>query len=80
MAREEGALKLYGAGLASSFGEAAYALDSARPERLPFDLGRVLRTPYRSDVFQPLYFVVDGMEALRTEIDFARLEEQLASL
>ncbi|HYJ82587.1 MAG TPA: phenylalanine 4-monooxygenase [Allosphingosinicella sp.] len=80
VALEDGALRLYGAGLASSFGEAAYALDSARPERLPFDLERVLRTPYRSDVFQPRYFVVDGMDALRTGIDFGRLEEQLAAL
>jgi phenylalanine-4-hydroxylase len=74
VALEEGALKLYGAGLASSFGEAAYALDSGKPERLPFDFDRVLRTPYRSDVFQPRYFVVDGMEMLRTGIDFGRLE------
>jgi phenylalanine-4-hydroxylase len=80
LALEDNALRLYGAGLASSFGEAAYALDSARPERLPFDLARVLRTPYRSDVFQPRYFVVDGMDTLRTGIDLARLEEQLASL
>jgi phenylalanine-4-hydroxylase len=80
LAREEGALKVYGAGLASSFGEAAYALDSARPQRLPFDFARVLRTPYRSDIFQPRYFVIDGMEALRTEIDFRRLEEGLVGL
>jgi phenylalanine-4-hydroxylase len=80
LAREAGALKVYGAGLASSFGEAAYALDSARPERLAFDLCRVLRTPYRSDVFQPRYFVADGLEALRSGIDFARLEDELASL
>jgi phenylalanine-4-hydroxylase len=80
MALEQGALKLYGAGLASSFGEAAYALDSARPERLPFDLGQVLSTPYRSDTFQPLYFVLDGTDALRSEIDFAGLEGQLAAL
>jgi len=65
LALEEGALRLYGAGLASSFGEAAYALDSAKPERLAFDLETVLATPYRSDRFQPLYFVLDGMEALR---------------
>ncbi|MEA3066127.1 MAG: phenylalanine-4-hydroxylase [Sphingomonadales bacterium] len=80
LALEDGALRLYGAGLASSFGEAAYALDSGKPERLPFDLGGVLRTPYRSDVFQPRYFVVDGMETLRTGIDLARLEEMLAAL
>jgi phenylalanine-4-hydroxylase len=80
LALEEGALKLYGAGLASSFGEAAYALDSAKPERLRFDLERVLRTPYRSDVFQPRYFVVDGMGELNRGIDFERLEEMLAAL
>ena len=80
LALEQGALKVYGAGLASSFGEAAYALDSARPERLRFDLGRVLRTPYRSDVFQPRYFVLDGMDELRRGIDLSRLEEALAAL
>jgi phenylalanine-4-hydroxylase len=80
MALEEGQLKLYGAGLASSFGEAAYALDSPRPERLPFDLERAIRTPYRSDVFQPRYFVLDGLETLRTGIDLDRLEESLDAL
>lgn len=64
LAREGGALKIYGAGLASSFGEAAYALDSAKPARLRFDLGRVVGEPYRHDVFQPHYFVVDGMAEL----------------
>ena len=80
VALEDGALKLYGAGLASSFGEAGYALDSARPERLPFDFEQVLRTPYRSDVFQPRYFVLDGMDTLRTGIDFARLESSLEEI
>lgn len=80
LAREEGALKIYGAGLASSFGESAFALDSGRPERLAFDFGRVLRTPYRSDPFQPRYFVVDGLDTLRTGIDLDCLEEALAGL
>jgi phenylalanine-4-hydroxylase len=65
IAREDGALKIYGAGLASSFGEAAYALDSARPVRRAFDLEAVLATSYRSDRFQPLYFVTEGLEPLR---------------
>lgn len=68
LAREDGTLRIYGAGLASSFGEAAYALDSAKPRRRPFDLGQVLATPYRSDVFQPTYFVVDGLEALASAV------------
>jgi phenylalanine-4-hydroxylase len=79
MALEDGALKLYGAGLASSFGEAAYALDSPKPERLPFDLERAIRMPYRSDTIQPRYFVIDGLETLRTGIDLGRLEEILAA-
>ena len=80
VALEDGALRLYGAGLASSFGEAAYALDSAKPQRLPFDLERVIRTPYRSDIFQPRYFVIDGLDTLRTGIDLDRLEGLLAPL
>ncbi len=80
VALEEGALRLYGAGLASSFGEAAYALDSPRPERLPFDLERVLRMPYRSDTMQPRYFVIDGLDTLRNGIDLDRLEEALDGL
>ncbi|MET1111327.1 MAG: phenylalanine 4-monooxygenase [Allosphingosinicella sp.] len=80
LAREEGALKIYGAGLASSFGESAFALDSGRPERLAFDFGQVLRTPYRSDAFQPRYFVVDGLETLRTGLDLDRLEGELEGI
>ena len=70
----------YGAGLASSFGESAYALDSGKPERLAFDFERVLRTPYRSDTFQPRYFVVDGLDTLRTGIDLTGLEARLEGL
>jgi phenylalanine-4-hydroxylase len=64
LAREEGALKIYGAGLASSFGEAGFALDDPAPWRRPFDLGEVLSTPYRSDAFQSGYFVIESFEAL----------------
>jgi len=64
LAREEGELRIYGAGLASSFGEAGYALESPEPERLPFDLRRVLESAYRSDRFQTRYFVVKSFESL----------------
>ncbi|HEY0412655.1 MAG TPA: phenylalanine 4-monooxygenase [Allosphingosinicella sp.] len=73
LAREEGALKIYGAGLASSFGEAGFALDDPRPPRRPFDLERVLRTRYRSDAFQRAYFVIDGFEGLLEQIESADL-------
>jgi len=44
LARENGDLKIYGAGILSSFGEAQYSLESEKPHRLPFSLERVLRT------------------------------------
>ena len=69
LAIEDGRLKVLGAGLASSFGEAGFALESAEPRRLPFDLETVLATPYRSDRFQELYFMLDGVEALPAALD-----------
>jgi phenylalanine-4-hydroxylase len=83
LAREDGALKIYGAGIASSFQESAYSLQSDVPERLPFNLHRVLRTRYRSDALQRCYFVVDSFEDLLGQIagaDLDRLYEQVAVL
>jgi len=80
LAREDGALKIYGAGILSSFGESHYALESAKPHRLAFDLERVLRTRYRSDAFQPAYFVIDRFEDVLTLVrrgDFERLCDRL---
>ena len=60
LAREGGELKILGAGLASSFGEAHFSLESETVERLPFSVPRAVRTAYRNDVFQPLYLVSDS--------------------
>jgi phenylalanine-4-hydroxylase len=64
LAREEDGLKILGAGIVSSFGESVYALESPVPERRKFDIGSVLGTPYRSDAFQDLYFIVEDIGAL----------------
>ena len=64
---ERGALKLYGAGIASSFGESIYALDDPSPRRILFDLERVMRTKYRIDDYQQTYFVIDSFEDLRRQ-------------
>ena len=42
-------LRIYGAGIVSSHAESIFALDDPSPNRLGFDLGRVMRTPYRID-------------------------------
>ena len=81
--RSDNGLKLYGAGIASSHGESAFALDDASPNRIGFDLLRVMRTPYRIDDYQQGYFVIDSFESLlRTTLDtdFAPLYAQLAEL
>lgn len=78
LAREAGGLRIYGAGLASSFAEAEFALTSKRPRRAPFDLETVLRTRYRSDRFQSLYFVVDDLPATLAGLAAADLEGLLA--
>ena len=80
LAREEGALKIYGAGLASSFGEAGFALEDLEVARHRFDLARVLRTRYRSDAFQLCYFVIDGFDALLDALERADLDSLYAAM
>ncbi|MBV8168922.1 MAG: phenylalanine 4-monooxygenase, partial [Alphaproteobacteria bacterium] len=57
-------LRIYGSGIVSSHAESLYALDSARPHRLAFDLMRIMRTEYKIDDVQETYFVIDGYDQL----------------
>lgn len=56
-------LRIVGAGIASSPSETVFSLESPSPNRIGFDLGRVMRTLYRIDDFQETYFVLDGLES-----------------
>jgi monomeric phenylalanine-4-hydroxylase len=81
--RDGNALKLYGAGIVSSGGESRHALESDSPNRLGFDLKRILRTKYRIDDYQQNYFVIDSFEQLlreTLETDFGPLYSELDSL
>ncbi|MEB0113618.1 phenylalanine 4-monooxygenase [Variovorax sp. RTB1] len=73
-------LRIYGAGIASSFTETAFSLDDASPNRIGFNLERVMRTNYRIDDFQESYFVIDNLEQLLklAKIDFAPLYQRIA--
>ncbi|APW40044.1 phenylalanine 4-monooxygenase [Rhodoferax koreense] len=73
-------LRIYGAGIASSYTETVFALDDPSPNRIAFDLARVMRTNYRIDDFQETYFVIDGLSELLelARIDFAPLYAQVA--
>jgi phenylalanine-4-hydroxylase len=76
-------LRIYGSGILSSHGESLFALDDPSPNRIRFDLKRVMRTDYRIDDFQQNYFVIPSFEELlRTtvETDFAPLYAEMDGL
>lgn len=68
-------LRAYGAGILSSPGESVYALESKEPLRKPFDPIEALRTPYRIDIYQSVYFVIDSLDDL-----FRLAQQDLLSL
>ncbi|MCI2245688.1 phenylalanine 4-monooxygenase [Xanthomonas sp. PPL568] len=73
-------LRIYGAGIVSSKGESLYSLESDAPNRLGFDLQRIMRTRYRIDTYQKTYFVIDSFEQLMqaTSPDFTPIYAALA--
>jgi phenylalanine-4-hydroxylase len=73
-------LQIYGAGIVSSYRESRFALEDGSPNRLGFDLRRVMQTNYRIDDFQQTYFVIDSFESLlriTQETDFAPIYDDL---
>jgi len=75
-------LRIYGGGILSSPGETLYALQSDVPERLPFDALEMLRTPYRIDIMQPVYFTLDNIDTLfdAAKLDMMALVNQAKAL
>jgi len=57
-------VRICGGGIASSPGETVFALESDEPLRRPFDPIEALRTPYRIDIYQSVYYVLDRMDDL----------------
>ncbi|MBX3700248.1 MAG: phenylalanine 4-monooxygenase [Dokdonella sp.] len=80
--RQPDGLRIYGAGILSSKGESIHCLESAAPNRIGFDLMRIMRTRYRIDSYQKTYFVIDSFEQLMhaTQPDFTPYYRELASL
>ena len=75
-------LRIYGSGIVSSRSESVYCLESPKPKRVAFDLMRIMRTDYRIDDLQDIYFVIDSFEQLfdATGPDFTPYYEALKSL
>lgn len=67
--RQEGGLRIYGGGILSSIGETQYSLESNEPYRVDYNPLVALRTPYRIDKMQPVYFVIESFRALYDSIE-----------
>ncbi len=80
--RTPNGLRIFGAGIMSSVAESVFALESASPHRVAFNLERVMRTRYVIDDFQQIYFVISSFESLLKQCyqDFATLYERLEIL
>lgn len=72
-------LRIFGAGIISSAGEAIYALASAEPARVRFECERVMRTDYEIDHYQRIYFVLSGYDDLPS-LRVAELDRHIAAL
>jgi phenylalanine-4-hydroxylase len=72
-------LRTYGAGILSSGGEIGYCVESPNPNRIGFDLLRIMQTRYKIDTFQETYFVIRDFRQLfdATEPDFSPYYEEL---
>jgi phenylalanine-4-hydroxylase len=81
--RKPEGIRIYGAGIVSSFGEAQYVTADPSANQLAFDVDRVLRTGYYIDDFQATYFVIDRFEdlfELLKETDFIAKFDELRTL
>lgn len=75
-------IRAYGGGILSSMNETVYCVESTLPRRERFDVMQALRTPYRIDVIQPLYFVLDSFDQLYQliQLDLIALIQQAHAL
>ena len=80
--RTAAGLRIYGSGIVSSKTESIYCLEDSQPNRIAFDLRRIMRTEYQIDRVQDCYFVIDNFEQLfeATRPDFTPIYRELAEL
>lgn len=75
-------MRIYGGGIVSSKSETIYAVESETPNRIGFDLKRVMQTDFHIDEIQQTYFVIKNFEQLfdATRPDFTPLYRELKAL
>nr|BDT29227.1 phenylalanine 4-monooxygenase [Bacteriovorax sp. HI3] len=62
--KEDGQMKAYGGGILSSKSEVIYSVESDIAQRNPLDPMDALRTPFRIDILQPIYYVINSFDDL----------------
>lgn len=82
LVRQHDGLRIYGSGIVSSYSESIFSLEDTSPNRIQFDLPRVMRTRSRSDDFQQSYFVISHLDDLLelAHVDFDPLYEEVSAL
>ncbi len=77
--KNDDGLRIYGAGILSSKGEVKFCLEDDSPNRLGYDMKRIMQTNYRIDDYQETYWVIDDLEQLfeSTQQDFKPIYHEL---
>ncbi len=57
-------VKIFGGGILSSYEETLFAVKEDHPPYLDFTTEEALKTPFRIDIVQPQYFVIEGYKSL----------------
>jgi phenylalanine-4-hydroxylase len=72
-------IRIYGAGIVSSKSESIFCLEDDSPNRIHFDMERLMKTDYRIDDFQQTYWVIESFDELleATYQDFGPLYDRL---
>jgi phenylalanine-4-hydroxylase len=80
--RTDAGLRAYGAGILSSAGELRYGVTAPEPQRIAFDLERIMRTQFKIDSYQQTYFVIDSFAQLfeATAPDFTPIYAKVAQM
>lgn len=68
LTKQNGQLKIYGAGILSSFGETHFSV-SEKPQHLLFDSEKIMNTPFENDKIQDKYFIIESFDQLYESID-----------
>ncbi len=77
--KEGDKIKIYGAGILSSPGEVVFSIDSDSPNRIAFNMERIMQTDYIISDYQQTYWVIDSIEQLfqETQQDFKPIYKRL---